>query len=319
MSMTLSIIVPVYNLERYIAKTLENLTSLDLSFDYEIIVINDGSTDKSASIIDDYAKNNKILAYTINNSGVSTARNVGLKKAKGKYIAFVDGDDTIENDFYEVAVYELERGKYDFVQCNYRIVENNLHRYEQFADNDEVIQSAIVMEELFLCAPKKIHNAVWSKVYRASLLQNVRFDSSLIIAEDQKFVFDTLKKASCIKLLHNIGYNYYQRPTSAMHTENLQALLNRLDVLLYFEQSVVSKKAVKALKRQKTKMLINIYDKCKRSKKDSEKYYRMIRSISLFDVYTAADSRICIKFLLLKRFRALYDVLLLKRRAIENE
>ena len=117
--MKLSIIVPVYNLEKYIAKTLDSLLSIRFSYDYEIIVVNDGSTDASETVIRDYQqKTDKIRLFTIENGGVSNARNVGIHHAQGQYITFMDGDDTVEPDFYEKAVAELDAGGYDFVQGN---------------------------------------------------------------------------------------------------------------------------------------------------------------------------------------------------------
>ena len=105
--MKLSIIVPVYNLEDYIAATLDSLLSIHFSSNYEIVVINDGSTDGSESVIRDYQqKQSRIVLYSIKNQGVSNARNVGISKATGEYITFVDGDDTVEPDFFEKAVHE---------------------------------------------------------------------------------------------------------------------------------------------------------------------------------------------------------------------
>ena len=94
--MKLSIIVPVYNLENYISTTLESLLSIRFSFDYEIVVINDGSVDESESIIHGYQKKyGQITLYSIEHQGVSNARNIGISKASGEYISFVDGVITI--------------------------------------------------------------------------------------------------------------------------------------------------------------------------------------------------------------------------------
>ena len=114
--MKLSIIVPVYNLENYVSKTLDSLLSIRFSHDYEIIVVNDGSTDGSEAVIRDYQeKTDKIRLFTTENHGLPGARNYGVGKAIGDYITFFDGDDTVDPDFYEKAVAELDRGGYDFV------------------------------------------------------------------------------------------------------------------------------------------------------------------------------------------------------------
>ena len=146
--MKLSVIVPVYNLENYIATTLESLLSIRFSFDYEIIVINDGSVDGSESIIHDYQKKyGQITLYFIEHQGVSIARNLGLSKARGVYIIFVDGDDTVEPDFFEKAIQELDEGGYDFVQGNHRRIDGYNISYDQFVSKDMVITEKDIMHE----------------------------------------------------------------------------------------------------------------------------------------------------------------------------
>ena len=164
--MKLSIIVPVYNLEDYIAATLDSLLSIHFSSNYEIVVINDGSTDGSESVIRDYQqKQSRIVLYSIKNQGVSNARNVGISKATGEYITFVDGDDTVEPDFFEKAVQELDRDGYDFVQGNFRIIDSSNASYMQFVSEDTVISEREIMLDKLFGLEKLIHNAVWGKVY----------------------------------------------------------------------------------------------------------------------------------------------------------
>ena len=159
--MKLSIIVPVYNLEDYIATTLDSLLSIHFSSDYEIIMINDGSTDDSESIIRGYQRShNQIVLYSIENQGVSNARNVAISKASGEYITFVDGDDTIEPDFFEKAVQELDTSGYDFVQGNYRIIDGANTSYEQFVSEDMAITEKDIMLDKLFGLEKLIHNAV---------------------------------------------------------------------------------------------------------------------------------------------------------------
>lgn len=100
--MLLSIIVPVYNVEKFIDKCLYSLVNQTLQ-DIEIIIVNDGSTDNSQNIIDEYVKNysNKLVSLNKENGGLSDARNFGLKHASGEYVGFVDSDDFIDFDMYE--------------------------------------------------------------------------------------------------------------------------------------------------------------------------------------------------------------------------
>lgn len=239
--MKLSIIIPVYNLEDYIVKTLDSLLNINFSNKFEIIAVNDGSTDSSEIILNQYKERyENIIVISIPNGGVSNARNLGIKKANGEYVTFVDGDDTVNPDFYEKAVHELDNGGYDFVQGNYVIIENDKVFNNQHIDRDTEVIDFHEMMNLFF-APgqeKKIHNNVWGKVFRAEVAQKISFDMSLAVAEDQKYVFDVLCIAKKIKLLKDICVHYYQRKSSAMHTFSIAKEQGKLDVLDYCESHI---------------------------------------------------------------------------------
>ena len=147
-----SIIVPVYNLEKYISKTLDSLLNIKCSLDYEIIVINDGSTDKSEEIISRYQKNNEcIKLFTIENKGVSNARNFGISCANGKYITFVDGDDTVENGDEEYTLEELvdkyfeyskEKSKYEKKRMEY---ESQMKKIQAFIETKTNVSEGLII------------------------------------------------------------------------------------------------------------------------------------------------------------------------------
>lgn len=117
-----SVIVPVYNTEKYLSACLDSILNQTYT-NMQIILVNDGSTDKSGSIIDEYKKkDSRILVVHKENGGVSSARNEGIKHVKGKYIFFVDSDDTIDEQYIELLLAPLEKGGYDIVFCGYRTV-----------------------------------------------------------------------------------------------------------------------------------------------------------------------------------------------------
>ena len=119
MNKKVSVIVPVYNLESYIERCLDSLLMQDYD-DLEIILVNDGSTDKSLEIIEKYAQQSEsIIVINQKNSGVSSARNAGIEKATGFFIAFVDGDDYIDSNYYELLLKKITSDNYDFVQMGF--------------------------------------------------------------------------------------------------------------------------------------------------------------------------------------------------------
>lgn len=317
--MKLSIIVPVYNLEDYIATTLDSLLSIHFSSDYEIIMINDGSTDDSESIIRGYQRShNQIVLYSIENQGVSNARNVAISKASGEYITFVDGDDTIEPDFFEKAVRELDRGGYDFVQGNYRIIDGDNTSYEQFVSKDVVITEKDKMLENLFGLEKLIHNAVWGKVYRTETTRDVLFDREIKIAEDQKFVFDVITKSKKIKLLSCVGYNYFQRNTSAMHDVNINKDLDKLKVLSYCKKQVSTNSILLCIERHELCTLLNMYNVITRNGGDNRECYERMCALDIKPIWDSLNNNIRIRILLIKHTRFIYDLILRKRHKYSN-
>lgn len=318
--MKLSIIVPVYNLENYIATTLDSLLSIRFSSDYEIVVINDGSKDGSESVIRNYQQTySQIVLYSIENQGVSNARNVGISKAKGEYITFVDGDDTVEPDFFEKAVQELDKGGYDFVQGNYKIVDGDNTSYKQFVSKDVVITEKDKMLENLFGLEKLIHNAVWGKVYRAEIIKNILFDRTIKIAEDQKFVFDVIEKSKKIKLLSCVGYNYLQRNTSAMHSGNANREIDNLKVLSYCKKRVTNNVVLHNIERYELLTLLDMYSVIAINGADNRECFEKICTMDIKSFWNSLNNNVRLKIFLIKHVRFIYDLILRKRHKNSDE
>ena len=317
--MKLSIIVPVYNLENYISTTLESLLSIRFSFDFEIIVINDGSVDESESIIHGYQKKyGQITLYSIEHQGVSNARNVGISKASGEYITFVDGDDTVEPDFFEKAVRELDRGGYDFVQGNYRRIDGDNTSYDQFVSEDVVITEKDIMHEKLFGLEKLIQNHVWGKVFRAEIIKDTIFDRTIKIGEDLKFVFDVIEKSKKIKLLSCVGYNYFQRNTSAMHVADINRYIDKLKVLSYCKNRVGNNSILQSIERHELLTLLDMYSVIARNGGDNRECYERICKLDIKPIRDILSRRERIKVFLIKHARFIYDLIIRKRHKNSN-
>ena len=238
-SMKLSIIVPVYNLENYVSRTLDSLLTIRFSHDYEIIVVNDGSTDRSEAVIAGYQeKTDKIHLYSIENRGLPGARNYGVSKAVGEYITYVDGDDTVDPDFFEKAVAELDSGGYDFVQGNFRLIYEDREEPREFVKQDMVISDRKEMLRLYLKTDQlPICCCACGKVYRGEIARRIPFDNTLVNAEDVRYIFDILCAADKIKLLKDVSIHYLQRSTSIVHTLNAKKIYSKLKVVKHFRDS----------------------------------------------------------------------------------
>lgn len=308
--MKLSIIVPMYNLEKYIGTTLDSLVSICFDDEYEIIVVNDGSSDTSAEIVRSYqSKYSQIVLYTIKNQGVSNARNVGLRVSNGDYITFVDGDDTVDPGFFKKAVKELDEGQYAFVQGNYQIIEPNNVYIKQRVENDEVITDRATMLNRFLGMHKQIHNNCWGKVFRAEFAKNVKFDQRLKVSEDQKYICDVIMKADKIKLMSDLCYHYYQRNSSAMHSMSTEKCRNMLEVLKYCQSFVSDDGVVANINKNKCKALLLMYITALRNQEDTSRIYSEILKLDFSEFSSLLDWRTKFHILLLCRARKLYDMI----------
>ena len=215
--MGLSVVIPVYNGEQYIERCLNSLINQTYK-NLEIIVVDDGSKDKSIDIIKNIAqKDKRVCLYKKENGGASSARNYGLKKASQKYITFVDCDDTLDLDMYEVLMKYFESGKYDIVHCGYKRIKDDKVIKEVNGTGKEYIQDNLQALECLIDG-RLFVGALWNKIYKRELFNNIEFDESLKMNEDilvNYKVFNVSKKSIFIDIPK---YNYYEVDTSACKT-----------------------------------------------------------------------------------------------------
>ena len=217
MNPAISVIVPVYNTEKYLRRCIDSILSQTFT-DFELLLINDGSTDSSGEICDQYAaKDERIRVFHKENGGVSSARNVGLDEAKGEWIAFVDSDDYLLSNALDL-ITDLENE--DFVICSYqRFIENQNPLsviYESCRLNTQSLKRFYSLN---------LHTAIlrtpWGKFFRKELIGNLRFNESIRVGEDTLFVIDySIRVCSC-KILDKVSYAYREYGVSFFSKYNL--------------------------------------------------------------------------------------------------
>lgn len=222
--MKISVIIPVYNVELYLSQCLNSVISQKYE-DLEIILIDDGSTDSSGHICDEYAnKDQRIIVIHQSNLGVSAARNKGIEVAKGAYITFVDSDDWLEPEMYEEMIDKVNNVSYtNVIMCDTALVKNGLRIItsefirEGNYDKKNIITGlypSLLVTEDFGKIP--IVSACSCLMLRSLIMDNhIRFDKSLKFSEDYLFMADLIVNANSFYYLKGkYFYNYRQYETS---------------------------------------------------------------------------------------------------------
>lgn len=204
--MKVSVIVPVYNVERYLDKCLDSLAHQTLK-DIEIIIVNDGSPDHSEDIIKKYTKKyQNFKYYKKENGGLSSARNYGIKYASGDYIAFLDSDDYVKYDMYEKMYLKAVSNNYDLVVCdiNYLYPNKTIRVSSGIKEDTQNIKKAYLT----------IHPAAWNKLFKKELFNNNIYFKEGIWFEDVEFIYRMLPFIKSIGVILEDFNQYVQREGS---------------------------------------------------------------------------------------------------------
>lgn len=283
----LSIIVPVYKVEKYLPRCIDSILAQTFG-DFELILIDDGSPDGCGRICDEYARKDKrIVVIHQKNMGVSAARNAGLDIARGRYIGFVDSDDWIEPQMYEVMMDAIRENGADMAVCGVRYADEDGKFTRADRLSEGVYSRDGLLEDVF-AMPNKLGGGCCNKVFDASKTASVRFKVGMTIAEDALYLFDCFMRIDGAVKIGDALYNVYERCGSATRTDSMicvnETIEGRLSMLKHTRKYMPSMEA-----RAADKFL----DECLR-------YAPQIRSIGM-DTHKPYRSRILrIKWKMLK-------------------
>lgn len=228
MNPEISIVVPVYNVEDFIHDCIQSI--LDQTFkNFELILVNDGSTDKSGAICDEYAeKDQRIRVIHKENGGQSSARNSGIDAAKGNYIGFIDSDDWIDPEMYKILYTKLVENSADITACN-------LMQYDKDADknlycnktDDVSYDRDSAMDELYL--NERLTFSPCNKLYKKNLFEGIRFKEGYIL-EDMDFSYRMMHQAKKVYYTGQALYNYRYNEKSTMRKVFSKKRLDEFEV-----------------------------------------------------------------------------------------
>lgn len=255
----ISIIVPVYNAEKYIKKCMDSLVKQSKK-ELEFIIVNDGSTDHSEKMIQSY-QDARIKYFKNKNQGIGKTRNFGIEQACGKYLMFLDSDDYLEQDACELLYERCERDNLDVLVCNF---------YKVFQDHKEEViipsfsnTSLKEQPEILL----SINLAPWNKIYRRDLIEqhHIRFVENLKY-EDAPFVVESLLKAKNIGSINTVSYDYviHENSETTVRDQKVFDILKIIDkIRVMSKQEVGLEKVVDELTVQII-MNYNIQQRCQK-------------------------------------------------------
>jgi len=208
-----SIIVPVYNKEKYLSECVDSILRQNFK-DFELILVDDGSKDSSWNIIKEYAnKDKRVVPVHQENAGVSAARNAGLDRAQGKWICFVDADDYLPKDGIQILVEHGEKSNADIVNANATRVEDD-KQFKIFNFNNEIVKGNIY--------PRLVHFAPWAQLFKRSIIEehHLRYVKGLAYSEDNVFILYYSLYASSIEFVNDSVYNYRINFDSAIQNKD---------------------------------------------------------------------------------------------------
>lgn len=230
----ISVIVPVYNVEPYLRKCLDSVLNQTYR-DLEILIVDDGSTDGSGKICDEYRNDERVRVFHTENRGLSAARNYALDRSHGGYIAFIDSDDWFEVTALQSFVTNAQETAADIVACQFfqeyvdKTVKPSGFDTEFVAKDDEVLKAMVI--------DHKLTEDVWNKFYRASLFNSIRYPEGMIF-EDKATTYKLLQKAEKLAYTPAPLIHYRNREGSLSNVHSMKSLTDywtvyreRFDVL----------------------------------------------------------------------------------------
>lgn len=239
MNPLISVIVPIYDVEKYLARCVDSIVNQTYK-NLEIILVDDGSPDLCPQMCDDYAeKDSRIKVVHKKNGGLSDARNAGMAVAKGEYISFIDSDDYVSDDFFECLLDVMNKENSDIAECSVvKLYEDN--RFDEFSDDLSVKTYDTQDAMSVLIAENPFHQHVWNKLYKTELVRDIPYAVGKL-NEDEFWTYQVFGRANKVSKLNKTMYYYFQRNSSIMgvgyNIRRLDALEGKANRQKYIENN----------------------------------------------------------------------------------
>lgn len=222
-----SVIIPIYKVEKYLDRCIK--TILDQAYNnLEIILVDDGSPDNCPQMCDEWAKkDSRINVIHKENGGVSSARNMGLDASTGEYISFIDPDDIIHPDYYDILMSNI--GNSDCIICNFKKFSNEIEFENKNSYTTETLTSIEAIKKGFF-KNSNIFYVVWNKIIKSDIAKKQRFDETMKNCEDSLFAYNVILSCEEIKYVEAPLYGYYIREDGAVKTIDSYGKMNEVEM-----------------------------------------------------------------------------------------
>lgn len=221
-----SIIIPVFQAESFLSQSVGSVL-LQTYKDWELLLIDDGSTDNSLELCKQYEKSDsRIIVISNSNHGVSYTRNCGLDTASGDLVLFLDSDDYLTIDCLETCVREIENNNLDMLQFSLALVDIRGGKHNEWRERTEILDGTAYLssEKYLLCAG--------GSIISRGLISDIRFPEGIKYGEDRLFMLQVISHCKRIKRIDNLLYNYVSNPNSASSKMSSQSVLASIDATL---------------------------------------------------------------------------------------
>lgn len=287
MNPLISVIVPIYNVEKYLARCVDSIVNQTYK-NLEIILVDDGSPDRCPQMCDDYAeKDSRIKVVHKKNGGLSDARNAGIDVATGEYISFIDSDDYVSDDFFECLLDVMNKKNSDIAECSVvKLYEDN--RFDEFSDDLSVKTYDTQDAMSALIAENPFHQHVWNKLYKTELVKDIPYAVGKL-NEDEFWTYQVFGRANKVARLNKTMYYYFQRSSSIMgvgyNIRRLDALEGKANRQKYIENN---------FPELSTQAKIDLYGSC------------MFACQSVLKFMSGADKKKALE--LIRKYRKIYNL-----------
>ena len=291
-----SIILPVYNVEKYLRQCLDSIVNQTFK-DFECICVNDGSTDNSVSILEEYAqKDKRFKIISQENRGLSGARNTGLKQATGKYVTFIDSDDWIADNFLEVLYEIIEKYQYDIAICNYQFYYSKDDKYIPFTQNIIIDKETAKFDKFRCCY---ICGSVNIKLYRKKFLEDNKITFlENVVMEDYIFSIISCLSTEKIISIKDCLYYYRKQVVSIMSNSDnvtISKFYNNFNLIRELRRRKINCPEIENFLVRT--FFHNLSDICKRAKKSGANIENLYnKSLNALYFFNTIKKDLCLKY-----------------------